>query len=61
MTNEQSFVPSDPLIASVHKFTNPERILNSAIVQADISENFEQYVEIFLGTERDYRHGSCFR
>jgi hypothetical protein len=48
MTKEQTFVPADhmdldPFMSSQTR----ERTLNAAIVQADISESFEQYLEIF--------------
>src|SRR6266851_6225115 len=48
MTKEQSFVSADhidldPFISS----QTQERTLNAAIVQANISESFEEYLEIF--------------
>jgi hypothetical protein len=48
MTKEQSFVSADhidldPFISSQAR----ERALNAAIVQANISESFEEYLEIF--------------
>jgi hypothetical protein len=48
MTKEQSFVPADH--ADLDPFTRSrtrERTLNRAIVQADISESFEEYLGIF--------------
>src|SRR5260370_28781782 len=48
MTKEQSFgsadhIDLDPFISSQTR----ERSLNAAIVQANISESFEEYLEIF--------------
>ena len=48
MTNEQSFayadrIDRDPYTSSQSR----ERALNTAIVQATISEGFEEYLEIF--------------
>ena len=48
MTKEQSFVSADhidldPFIGSQTR----ERTLNAAIVQANIGESFEEYLEIF--------------
>ena len=48
MTNEQSFayadrIDRDPYTSSQSR----ERALNTAIVQANISEGFEKYLEIF--------------
>jgi hypothetical protein len=48
MTKEQSFVPADhidldPFISSQTR----ERTLNAAIIRANISESFEEYLEIF--------------
>ena len=48
MTKEQSFVSADhidldPFISSQTR----ERALNSAIIRAEISESFEEYLEIF--------------
>src|ERR1700716_2672124 len=48
MTNKHSFVSADH--GSRDRFAGPqtaERILNAAIVQAEISESFEEYLEIF--------------
>jgi hypothetical protein len=48
MTNQHSFVSADH--GSRDRFARPqtaERILNAAIVQAEISESFEEYLEIF--------------
>jgi len=48
MTKEQSFVFADHVDRD--PFTNSqtqERALNAAIVQANISESFEEYIEIF--------------
>ena len=48
MTKEQSFISADhidldPFMSSQTR----ERTLNAAIIQANISENFEEYLEIF--------------
>ena len=48
MTKDQSFASADhidldPFISSQTR----ERILNAAIVEANISESFEEYLEIF--------------
>jgi hypothetical protein len=48
MTKEQSFISADHI--DLDPFTSSqtrERTLNAAIVQADISESFEEYLEIF--------------
>src|SRR5437879_12330965 len=48
MTKEQSFVFADHIDRD--PFTSSqtqERALNAAIVQANISESFEEYIEIF--------------
>ena len=48
MNNKQNFVSTEPF--GQDRYTGSrtlERNLNSAIVQADISENFEAYLEIF--------------
>jgi hypothetical protein len=48
MTNKQSFVSADQCDRDLHTSSQTaERALNAAIVQADISENFEEYLEIF--------------
>src|SRR5260370_41201522 len=48
MTKEQSFISADHI--DLEPFTSSqtrERPLNAAILQANISENFEEYLEIF--------------
>jgi hypothetical protein len=47
MTNEQSLVSADTFDRVCTQVRTRERTLNSAIVQAHVSENSEQYVEIF--------------
>ena len=48
MTKEHSFVASDYSDRDLYASSQThERALNSAIVQADISESFEQYLEVF--------------
>jgi hypothetical protein len=48
MTNEHSFVSADHIDLDLYTSSQTrERALNSAIVRADISENFEEYLEIF--------------
>ncbi len=48
MTKEHSFVASDYSDRDLYASSQThERALNSAIVQADISESFEKYLEIF--------------
>jgi hypothetical protein len=48
MTNKQSFVSADQCDGDLHAISQTaERALNAAIVQADISENFEEYLETF--------------
>jgi hypothetical protein len=48
MTNNQSFVSADQCDRDLHTSSQTaERALNTAIVQADNSENFEEYLEIF--------------
>ena len=43
MTSEQSFVPADTCDRDLYANSRArERTVNSAIVQADISENFEE-------------------
>ena len=48
MSDQHSFVPADRF--DREQFTNPqagERALNAAIVRAEISRSFEEYLEIF--------------
>lgn len=48
MTNEHSLVSTDYFDHDLYTSSRTrERALNAAIVQADISENFEEYLEIF--------------
>jgi hypothetical protein len=48
MTKEQSFVSADHIdLDSFISSQTRERTLNAAIVQASISESFEEYLEIF--------------
>lgn len=48
MTNKLSFVPSNELYRDSYASSQSrERALNAAIVQAEISEGYEQYLEIF--------------
>jgi hypothetical protein len=48
MTKEQSFVAGDYFDRDLYTSSRTqERALNSAIVQAEISESFEEYLEIF--------------
>src|ERR1700682_5492889 len=59
MTKEQSFVSADhidldPFIGSQTR----ERTLNAAIVQANIGESFEEYLEIFDAFYADDIEGS---
>ena len=50
MTNELSFVSADHFDRDLDTSSQTrERVLNAAIVQADISESFEEYLEIFDG------------
>jgi hypothetical protein len=44
MTNQHSFVSSDRFDRDPK---TAERVLNGAIVQAEITESFEEYLEIF--------------
>src|ERR1700686_4086864 len=48
MTNELSFISSDNLEHDPYtRSQTRERTLNAAIIQANISESFEEYLEIF--------------
>jgi hypothetical protein len=48
MTNEHSFVAGDYSDLDLYTSSRTrERLLNSAIVRAEISESFEEYLEIF--------------
>src|SRR4030088_2655640 len=48
MTNQHSFVSADHFDRDVYANSKTgERLLNAAIVQAGISEGFEEYLEIF--------------
>ena len=48
MTNELSFVSTDNLAHDPYTSSQArERALNTAIIQANISESFEEYLEIF--------------
>jgi hypothetical protein len=48
MTNDQSFVSADHFDRDLYAGSQTrERVLNAAIVQANISESFEEYLEIF--------------
>jgi hypothetical protein len=48
MTNGLSFISTDNLDRDLYTTSQTrERILNAAIVQANISESFEEYLEIF--------------
>ena len=48
MTNELSFVSADHFDRDLYSSSQTrERALNAAIVRADISESFEEYLEIF--------------
>jgi len=48
MSNQQSFVSTDHFDHDLYASSQArERALNAAIVQAEISESFEQYYEIF--------------
>ena len=48
MTKEQSFISADHIdLDPFMSFQTRERALNVAIVQANISESFEEYLEIF--------------
>ena len=43
MSDQQSFMSGDPYV----RHQASERMLNTAITQARISESFEEYLEIF--------------
>ena len=48
MTDNHSFVPTDHFDRDLYTGSQTrERILNGAIVQAEISESFDEYLEIF--------------
>jgi len=48
MTNQHSFVSADRFDRDVYTSCQiREHVLNAAIVQADISESFEEYLKIF--------------
>ena len=48
MTDQHSFVSADHFDRDLYTSSQTgERVLNAAIVQADISESFEEYLEIF--------------
>jgi hypothetical protein len=48
MTNEHGFITTGTLDQDPYTFTQTrERALNAAILQANIGENFERYLEIF--------------
>jgi hypothetical protein len=48
MINEHSFVPTDHFDHDLYTSSRTqERTLNAAIVQANISDSFEEYIEIF--------------
>ncbi len=50
MINELSFVSADHFDRDLYSSSQTrERVLNAAIVRADISESFEEYLEIFDG------------
>ena len=50
MANELNFVSADHFDRDLYRWSQTrERVLNAAIVQADISESFEEYLEIFDG------------
>jgi hypothetical protein len=50
MTNELSFVSADHFDRDLYTSSQTrERVLNAAIVRANISESFEEYLEIFDG------------
>ena len=49
MTNQHSFVSSDRFDRDLYTSSKTaERVLNAAIVQAEVTESFEEYLEIFL-------------
>ena len=48
MTNEHYIVSTDPIDRDRYTSSQTrERTLNAAIIQANISESFEEYLEIF--------------
>ncbi len=48
MTNQHSFVSSDRFDRDLYTGSKTaERVLNAAIVQAEVTESFEEYLEIF--------------
>src|SRR5258707_8048819 len=48
MTKDQSFVSADHINSDPYRSSQTrERALNAAIVQADISESFEEYLGVF--------------
>ena len=48
MTNQHSFVSSDRFDRDLYTSSKTaERVLNAAIVQAEVTESFEEYLEIF--------------
>ena len=48
MTNQHTFVSSDRFDRdSYTRSKTAERVLNAAIVRAEINESFEEYLEIF--------------
>ncbi len=48
MTKDQSFVSADHIDSDPYRSSQTrERALNAAIVQADISESFEEYLGVF--------------
>src|SRR6266851_2186149 len=48
MTNQHSFVSSDRFDRDLYTSSKTaERVLNAAIVRAEITESFEEYLEIF--------------
>jgi hypothetical protein len=48
MTKEQSFISADQIdLDPFVSFQSRERALNAAIIRANISESFEEYLEIF--------------
>ena len=50
MANELSFVSADHFDRDLYTSSQTrERVLNAAVVRADISESFEEYLEIFDG------------
>ena len=48
MTNQHSFVSSDRFDRDLYTSSKTaERVLNAAIVRAEITKSFEEYLEIF--------------